>query len=391
MGQSVVALLLVLAMASSVIATATYSVVAPVLLDDLGIGRSTYGILVAVSSGVGAVASPLMGRLADRLSPAFGLRLVFAIAVLSAIWVASARSLTVLFAATILAGLANAMGNPATNRLIARTKYLHIRGWLVGVKQSGTQVAFFLAGAMLPAVAIQWGWRTAFVAVAAVPAIGLAVSATKELLDDSPELSPDSLQGRDCYIGPRRVLPAVRLVAAYGAFMGLASGAVMTFLPLYTHEVLRAPVTTGGLLVAAMGLTGMAARILWAQLVERTRQYGRLLLLLGIVAAGSTVLIGAGIWLGIGTVWIGAILAGGSLIAWNAVGMLAVMHMTPERGIGRASGVVGLGFLGGLTLSPILAGQVLDLTDSYFIVWIGATACTVVSGILAWYLVGKID
>jgi cyanate permease len=58
-------------------------------------------------------------------------------------------------------------------------------------------------------------------------------------------------------------------------------------------------------------------------------------------------------------------------VAWNSVGMLAVISLVDNATLGRASGLVQLGFLAGYASSPTLFGASVDLTGSYGPGWVG--------------------
>ena len=53
---------------------------------------------------------------------------------------------------------------------------------------------------------------------------------------------------------------------------------------------------------------------------------------------------------------------GASAMAWNAVGMLAVIREAAAERAGAASGIVVFGFLGGLTVGPWAFGALVDLS-----------------------------
>ncbi len=50
--------------------------------------------------------------------------------------------------------------------------------------------------------------------------------------------------------------------------------------------------------------------------------------------------------------------------------MLAIINDTPARDTGRATGMVMLGFLGGLTVGAPLMGWVVDVTENYVVGWL---------------------
>ena len=55
--------------------------------------------------------------------------------------------------------------------------------------------------------------------------------------------------------------------------------------------------------------------------------------------------------------------------AWNAVANLAVIMNVPSRDAGRASGVIILGFLMGLTIAGPATGAIVDVAGRYEVVW----------------------
>ncbi len=74
---------------------------------------------------------------------------------------ASAENFYGLVAAAAVCGIAQALANPVTNLLIAQQVPPEKRAQVVGLKQSGVQVAALFAGLVLPGIAIQYGWRVA--------------------------------------------------------------------------------------------------------------------------------------------------------------------------------------------------------------------------------------
>lgn len=377
-------------MACSVMATAAYSVLAPLLIDHFDISRSVYGFLVAVFSGTGAVFSPLMGSLMDRMRVRSGLRLLFLISASSLISIALSPSVAFLFAATVLAGLGNAVGNPITNKAIAASDQSGGRGWIVGIKQSGVQLAFFLAGIVIPPIALRFGWRAGLLSALVAPLVGAVLTRWSGVgRNPAPHGEPTGMAGRSD--GPVDGRPTggaaathgVRHLAVYGAMMGLASGSLVSYLPLYVHEGLQGSVSTGGFMAALVGIVGVAARIYWGRATDGRLYHGKALWTIAGLSTTALLLVFSGRWLGILPVWIGAGLAGSSLVAWNSVGMLAVMDLVPRFEVGRASGTVMVGFLGGVTVSPIVAGWIIDSSGSYSPVWFATALLTFGSSFVA--------
>ena len=64
-----------------------------------------------------------------------------------------------------------------------------------------------------------------------------------------------------------------------------------------------------------------------------------------------------------------AVLMAFTLSAWNVVANLAMIKSVPSELSGRATGVMMLAFLAGLTIASPLVGWIIDTTDSYQTAW----------------------
>lgn len=364
-------------MAVGTSANAVIPVLAPVLVRELGIDRAGVGSVVSVVGLGGALVSVFAGALVDRLG---GRRL--ALGILGAgtcvlALTAMSRSLGGLLVAGVVCGLANGASNPATNELIATRLPRGRQGITTGVKQSGVYGAVFLAGLGLPPLVAAFGWRIAVWITLAVP-VGLALLTLIVV-------PPDSVARRHAPAGRVRFRAPASVVwmTVYGFFMGMGAGAMLAFIPLYAQEGVGLSVQAAGLVASTFGILGIAARILWARGSERLADYARplrLLALLSALAAGL-VLIAAPErpWL----LWVGVVLAGATVTAWNAVAMLAVVVRAPGGQTGRASGLVTVGFLSGLGSAPPAFGAVVDRTGSYDLAWGGVIAVLLVAALTA--------
>jgi MFS family permease len=77
------------------------------------------------------------------------------------------------------------------------------------------------------------------------------------------------------------------------------------------------------------------------------------------------------------------LLLGGGAVAWNAVGMLAVMDFSPHGLVGKGTGLVLFGFLLGLAIGPPIMGYSVDTLGSYAPGWLAAAGLLAVAGLLA--------
>lgn len=359
-------------MAISTFAIIAAGVLAADLIEELDISRAQVGLLVTANGVLGALASPVFGRVTDRLGAVRSV--VGALLVGSFTLTAWALSPTyqILFVAALVTGVSNAWGNPSTNALIVDNVPPGQRGVVTGVKQSGVQIGTFLGGLLLPVFAAWWGWRVALVCFLFIPVTGL-IGMIGRRDHKRATVQADAVRGQ---------LPmSVRWIALYGFVSGTATSAMIAFLPLFANERLDWSMAAGGSLIALTGLAGIGARVMWPRLSEKSIGHGRTLRIL----AGITTL--AGVTLGVISLgglgsWaliIAALLIGGGAIAWNAVGMLAVMDFAPPGLVGKGTGLVLFGFLFGLALGPPLMGFSVDQLGTYTAGWFAAAGLLMVS------------
>lgn len=365
-------------------ATATFPVVAASVLaaryiEEFSITRAQVGLLVTAFGLVGAVMSPVFGRFTDVLGSVRSTLWVLASGVIVLAINAAAPSSEVLFAAALLAGIPNGWGNPATNTLIAENFPPGDRGLITGIKQSGVQVGAFLGGLALPILATAYNWRVALLAFLLIPLSGMAGLAGRH---SGGAATPER-------VSVAASMPiAVTWIGVYGFLSGAASSAIFGFMPLFAEESEGWSPGAAGSLVAVTAVAGIVSRIGWPWVSERRWGYGPTLRVLALLSTMSAALLMAADldWAPSWVMIPAALLLGGGGIAWNAVGMVAVMDLSPPGMVGRGTGIVLFGFLTGLAAGAPLMGFSVDRLGEYYPGWVGsgvllALGC-VVSGLI---------
>ncbi len=371
---------LLITMTASAYQLFVLAVLASPLIDDLDMSRAQLGLVGSINPLLGALSAPVTGRLTDRIGAR---RSVVTVLVLSAAGMgamAAAPNPWWLGIAALIGGIPQGWGNPATNSLIATRVAVGRRGAVTGIKQSGVTLGVFLSGATMPAMATAWGWR-ASVWVFAIAFVGIAL-AVHVTLGPDPEAPVPAPEPDDVDRGRAPVDPFIWRLALYALLMGTAGGAAGRFFPLFAEESVGLSTEAAGMLVAIGGLLGMAARVQVGHWAETRIAPTLLLGILAIVGVVYCVLLAVVTPSTRGLLLLSPPLSAVGIAAWNAVAMLAIIMFVSTTDSGRASGIVMLGFLGGLTISAPIAGLTVDTFDTYRPVWIAAAALAASAALL---------
>lgn len=352
------------------------SVLAAELLTEFDATRAQIGLLTTASGLVGALLSPALGRLTDQLGSVRATRLVLVIAMATLTALALSPAYGFLLGAALATGLPNGWGNPATNSLIVDNVPLGSRGIVTGIKQSGVQIGTFLGGLLLPVFTAWWNWRVALLVFLVVP-VGGIIGLTGIDSTHHEKLNVEW--------GSARLPTSVRWIAVYGFISGLATQALLAWIPLFAEEDQLWSGQAAGALIALVGLTGIASRITWSRASERVIGHGRTLRILAAMTTLAAALLSL-VALDLLPGWVlvpAALLIGGGAVAWNAVGMLAVMEFSPAGMVGKGTGLVLFGFLLGLAIGPPLMGLSVDLWSTYAPGWLTASVLLAVSAVIS--------
>jgi MFS family permease len=364
-------------MATTTFPIVVVSVLAASLIAEFEISRAQLGLLITAFGLVGALLSPVCGRLTDRFGAVRSTTLTMIAGAVTLVAIAFSPTYAVLIGAALLGGFPNAWGNPSTNALIADNVEVGSRGVVTGVKQSGVQAGIFLGGLLLPLFAVWWNWRVAVLIFIAMPIGGLlGMIGRKDTERDRP---------RTTVLTEGKLPTSINWIAAYGLVSGLATSAMIAFLPLFAEEDQLWSETMAGTILAAVGFTGIFSRIVWSRLAERSLGHGRTLRILAWMTTITSVLLALAS-LGEFPSWVlvpAAFLFGAGAMAWNAVGMVAVMEIAPTHLVGKGTGVVLLGFLFGHAIGPPMMGWSVDTLGTYTLGWLATGVLMATSAVLA--------
>ena len=235
----------------------------PFIQDDFNLSRTQVGIITGTIFGAATITSTGFGWLIDH----FGARLMSGITmVASGIAVASmvfSNSFsTVLIVAAIMGSL-RPVGHPAGTKAILDWVSLRQRATAMSIKQAGNPLLAAIAAALIPPIAIAYGWQFAAVALGIFISIGgifiLAVYRDKETSIERKRSTKPFWQGIKSVITSRDLSFAM----AFGFPLVGVQVATLTYFILYVHDDLGVSIIVGGSLLAILQVSSIVMRITW--------------------------------------------------------------------------------------------------------------------------------
>jgi MFS family permease len=330
---------------------------APRIRADFAFSTFTVGLAVGIFYVACALLSAPCGRLVGRIGVLDAMRLAAATTAISCVAVALfADSAAALIALILVGGIGNSTAGPAASALLSREVATHRQGLAFGAQQSGASIGALLAGLALPAVAIPFGWRWAFVA-AAVLAVAAAAAA--------PGGGEPGERGAG-RTGPRGAgFTEVHALALGSALASAAGVGFISFLVLYSVDNGLSELAAG-VLLGGVSLVATLSRLALGAFGDREGQdpLPATAAMIAVSVAGYAALVTGVPGLIVG----GALLAGCAGWAWPAGLTLAVVRRCPESPA-WAVGVMMSGLFAGAAAGPALVGLLADHA-SFTAAWI---------------------
>jgi MFS family permease len=327
----------------------------PRIRADFGFGDSALGLAIAIFYLVSALCSTPAGRLVERVGSTRGARLAAVLTSASCLGVAAlAQSAAGLTALLVVGGVANALAGPAVSALLKREVATHRQGLAFGTQQSGAPLGALLAGLALPAVAIPFGWRWAYLA-AAVLALAAAACAPGGAAHAAPAER----------VQPPRGLGAVHALALAAVLASAAGVGLVSFLVLYAVDSGMSE-SAAGLLLGGVSLAATLSRIGLGALADRRGQepLRPVAAMLAVSVAGYLLLIAGEP----AVIAVAALLVGGFGWAWPGGLTLAVVQRSPDAPA-WAVGVLMAGLFAGAVAGPLVVGLLAE-QDAFAAAWI---------------------
>lgn len=259
--------------------------------------------------------------------------------------------------AAVVLGLGYGPITPASSHILARTTPPSRMSLVFSIKQTGVPVGAALAGAVLPVAALAAGWRWA---LAAIALIGIAVIAAAQpirraldtdLHGDAPVAIGSAFAAVGRVLRDPRLAPFVLISFAYAA----TQVSFTSFLVVHLTGTLGWSLIAAGFALSAGTIGGIAGRIAWGAISDRTRAPRAVLGVIGLFGSACALLtaIAAPDWPA-AALYVVAAVFGATAIGWNGVMLAEVARLAPPGEVGQVTGTAGVVTFGGVVAGPPL-------------------------------------
>lgn len=289
---------------------------------------------------------------------------------------------------------------PATSKGVILWFPLRERATVMGFKQTAVNVGGIVTAAMLPWVALAWGWRYGFLILGIVAIVTGIVSYI--LYKDPPKTQESNVIGCASKIeapnsttqkSALELLKSLQiwLASLIGFTMGIVEFAIIGHLVLYLTENLSLSVVTAGALLAVLQAGGAVGKPGGGFISDRLlggKRKGVLILWAGIACITCLLIVLQGEHLSLALYPV-LFLMGLGAAGWGGVYLTLVSELVDTEMTGRAIGFTCTFNMAGFVVGPIAFGRIVDTTGSYPIAWLFCAIFAAISVIVSLFLKEK--
>ena len=362
-------------------------VMAPVAGPALGFEPSTVGYYIAVTYCGSMIGSAAAGGWVARFGPIRASQAGLALACAGLMLAASAWPPLVMLGAFVI-GLGYGPTTPASSVILVRAAPPAMFSLIFSIKQTGVPAGGALAGALVPALILAFGWQWGAVAIgAACLALAAAIGPVRARYDHGLDpRAPISLRSALAPVGMVLREPGLRQLCVVSFVYGGVQITLVTYLVTFLVESFALSLVLAGLVMAVAQGTSVVGRVLWGVLADRVLTRRAMLGLLGIgmgFSALAALAAGPGwpAWL----LFLYAAVFGATAVGWNGVFLAEIARIAPQGRTSEATGGCLFFTFLGVVLTPLIFNAVLALAGTYAIAYAVFAAPALAVG--AWMLV----
>jgi len=343
-------------------------VMAPVAARDLNVHPSAIGWFIATAYLGSMIGSATAGGWVARFGPIRVSQLGLALC-LGGMALAAASSLLPLVAlGAFVIGLGYGPATPASSQILVRAAPPSMFSLTFSIKQSGVPAGGAIAGVLVPALILAFGWRASALAIGlACLALALAIEPVRARYDRG--LDPHAPISVAAAFTPVALVlrePRLREMAVTSFVFGGVQITLVTYLVTFLTESFAMTLVFAGFVMAVSQVASVAGRVLWGVLADRLFARRVMLGLLGLgMGCSALVTLAAGSgwppWL----LFLYAAGFGATAVGWNGVFLAEVAHLAPAGRISEATGGCLFFTFLGVVVTPPAFNAALALAGSY--------------------------
>lgn len=345
------------------------SVLAPAAATEFGIAAADVAYYVSIVYLAAMISTVGGGPLTRRLGPIRFMQTGLTIAALGS-FVFATGGVAMAALSAFIVGLGSGPLTIASSHILARVSPPRLANVTFSLKQSGVPLGFAICGAVLPSLALDFGWRWAAASVGILSiAAAIAMQPLRTLYDDERTGGSARLPSLTEILEPLRLAwrdPILRPMCFIGMLFSATQAIVVNFTVVYAVDGLQMSYVLAGALLSAATVAGAFGRVFWGALADLLRRPSAVLAGIGaIIAMAATVMAFSTPAWPITAIYIVCTILGGTAVGWNGVFIAESASRAPPGRAAEFTGATQLFVFCGALLSPLLFRTVLAVTGVY--------------------------
>jgi len=345
------------------------SVLAPAAATEFGIAAADIAYYVSIVYLAAMISTMGGGPLTRKLGPIRFMQTGLTIAALGS-FVFATGGVAMAALSAFIVGLGSGPLTIASSHILARVSPPRLANVTFSLKQSGVPVGFAICGAVLPSLALDFGWRWAAASVGILSiAAAIAMQPLRPLYDDERTGGSARLPSLTEILEPLRLAwrdPILRPMCFIGMLFSATQAIVVNFTVVYAVDGLQMSYVLAGALLSAATLAGAFGRVFWGALADLLRRPSAVLAGIGaIVAMAATAMAFSTPDWPVTAIYIVCTILGGTAVGWNGVFIAESASRAPPGRAAEFTGATQLFVFCGALLSPLLFRTVLAITGVY--------------------------
>jgi sugar phosphate permease len=358
----------------------------PFIRDDFDLSATQIGLVTATIFGAATLTSAGFGWTIDR----FGVRTMAGwTMILSGLFVASlyfATNFWLLILVAAAMGSLRPVGHPAGTKAIVDWVSPMRRGTAMSIKQAGNPILGALAAAVVPSLAMAYGWRIAAVSVGGFIVLGgmliLALYRDRNKEGPATQKKPHT----PFFTGMGKVMHDrdISFAVGFGFPMVGAQVATLTYFILFLNDELGVPIIVAGGMLAVLQVSNIVMRIGWGVISDTLTKGKRKPVLFFAGVSTALVLFIVALLPADTPYWALiaiAIMLGGTATSWVSVHTVLLSELSEPGQIGTTIGYASTVSRTGIVIAPPLFGLLAD-TVSYQTAWLSLVGAILIGLLL---------